>query len=105
MQEDDPFRPLESDQSVAPEGPQFGASDDWLKPFDPSAESGAGEGEPVANSDPQPKMSAYVDSLGRVYPVDTYGNIIRKTCRPFGVATEQWKKGQPEAEERVRGSL
>ena len=37
-------------------------------------------------------MSAYVDKLGRVYPVDVFGNILRKTCRPFGVTTEQWTK-------------
>ena len=41
-------------------------------------------------ADPPP--SAYIDKLGRVYPVDTYGSILRKTSRPFGVTTEQWTK-------------
>ena len=91
FKDSDPFRPPEADQPQEKEGPQFGAPDNWLEPFDPSAESGASDvGEPPTLETP-PKMSSYVDKLGRVYPVDTFGNILRKTCRPFGVTTEPWK--------------
>ena len=81
-----------SEEKKESTGPQFGASDDWLQPFDPSVEIGAGKEEPTVSHDvSSPKPTAFVDKLGRVYPVDAFGCILRKTCRPFGVATEQWK--------------
>ena len=74
-------------------GPTFGASDDWLQPFDPSDDTSESikpdETEQLkTKADPPP--SPYMDKLGRVYPVDTYGTINRKAGRPFGVTTEQW---------------
>ena len=102
------FRPPEQVRPDESEGPQFGASDDWLKPFDPSAESGAGKDDEPTSSDAQTKMSAYVDKLGRVYPVDVFGNIIRKTGRPFGVTTKQWtsasRKQKINTSKRSKGS-
>ena len=89
--ESDPFRPVEPPQQEEDNGPKFGASDNWLDPFDPDAEPSVKDKEKSSGSDPPVKMSSYVDKLGRVYPVDVFGNILRKTCRPFGVTTEQWK--------------
>ena len=39
----DPFRPPELEQTEESKGPKFGASDDWLKPFDPSVEFDTGK--------------------------------------------------------------
>ena len=59
-----------------------------------SAELGASEPateEPALPAAPErPPDMMYVGKLGRPSPVDQYGTIIRKTCRPFGVAPEQW---------------
>ena len=112
MQESDPFRSPERDTT---EGPTFGASDDWLKPFDPSAESdaveevtpvdsagsGADVGELHKGEEAPVPPAAYVDKLGRVYPVDRYGNILRKTCRPFGVSTQQWKSASKKQKKEI----
>ena len=113
MRENDPFRSPEPEED---EGPTFGASDDWLEPFDPTAESGADEeaepsthsagsgadvGELHKDKEAPVHPSAYVDSLGRVYPVDSYGNILRKTCRPFGVTSQQWKSASKRQKKEI----
>ena len=112
IDESDPFRSPELEEA---RGPQFGASKDWLKPFDPdaesgaekdgtpplhSAESGADAGHEPGGSEVLVKSSAYVDKLGRVYPVDSYGNSLRKTCRPFGVTTQEWTSASKKATAR-----
>ena len=95
MDHHNPHDPPADDPQEDHSGPVFGASDNWLTPFDPSAETGVPE-KPDETEQPKPKEgpspSAYIDKLGRVYPVDVYGNIIRNTGRPFGVSTEQWTK-------------
>ncbi len=43
--------------------------------------------------DPPPpvaEMKFWTDTLGRQYPLDAYGNIIRNTTKPFGVPTPMW---------------
>ena len=93
----------------------IGLSNDWLKPFDHDAESdaveevtpldsagsGADVGELHKGEEAPVPPAAYVDKLGRVYPVDRYGNILRKTCRPFGVSTQQWKSASKQQKQEI----
>ena len=48
--------------------------------------------EPAPEDAPRPRDTprVYVDALGRPYPIDDWGNIIRKTSRPFGVPPKLW---------------
>ena len=112
IRESGPFRSPEQEEN---RGPQFGASDDWLKPFDPdaesgaekdgtpplhSAESGADAGHEPGGSEVLVKSSAYVDKLGRVYPVDSYGNILRKNLSSFWGDHPGMEIGEQKAKER-----
>eukprot|EP00974_Lingulodinium_polyedra_P103108 9981063-Lingulodinium_polyedra.AAC.1 len=56
---------------------------------------------PVGEPQPPVPPSSYVDKLGRVYPVDSYGHIIRKTCRPFGVTVDMWKKASKKQKKEI----
>merc|ERR1712242_343430 len=62
---------------------------------------GADVGELHKEKEAPVQPSACVDSLGRVYPVDSYGNILRKTCRPFGVSTQQWKSASKKQKKEI----
>merc|ERR1712242_534881 len=62
---------------------------------------GADVGELHKEKEAPVQPSACVDSLGRVYPVDSYGNILRKTCRPFGVSTQQWKSASKKQKNEI----
>ena len=61
------------------------------------------EASAPSSSSTEPKSSVvrsspdhYVDARGRVYKLDSYGNIIRKTNRPYGVPQKDWKKAKRE---------
>ena len=49
VKQSDPYLPREDAPHATDDGPEFGASDDWLKPFVPSAESGARPDEETPN--------------------------------------------------------
>lgn len=44
----------------------------------------------------------YVDSQGKVYKLDSFGNILRKTNKPFGVTTQEWKNATPKQKRDFR---
>ena len=44
----------------------------------------------------------WIDTLGRPYPLDQYGNIIRKSNRPYGVSREDWEKASRAMRKRYR---
>ena len=130
----DPHAPLFVEPSGGAEGPVFGAPDNWLDPFDPSAEDSAPEtdpssagigassaarpsagiGAPLPSEGPDPERkeeekgalpTACIDSLGRVYPIDVYGNIIRKTRRPYGAPAEEWANASSNHKKHVYRSF
>ena len=47
----------------------------------------------------------WIDTLGRPYPLDQYGNIVRTSNRPYGVPKEDWKKASKAMRRRYRAAF
>ncbi len=75
-----------------------------LAPFDARAEDNQQPPpevvEPPAPPVVQPRV--WIDTLGRAYPVDHFGNIMRKTNKPFGVPTAMWTKASQKQRQEMR---
>ena len=60
-------------------------------PDDAETQFPSGSDPPSAEEEiPEPpteegaNRKVWIDTLGRAYPIDDYGNIVRKTSKPFG---------------------
>ena len=62
---------------------------DGLPPEFPSADPD--KDATSAMTPPAGYYGIYTDSLGRSYRLDTFGNIIRKSTRPWYISSAEWK--------------
>ena len=90
-QDDRTVPELDSERKPTVEHDPYAALDRALEPFSiESAEAGE-DSEAKAGVVLAPGGKKYwKDTLGRMYPVDGLGNIIRKTNKPFGVPKQMW---------------